>query len=367
MLTIFAIIVAVAIYLFFNPNMVFEQVFKFGQDYEKSSAEDVRIYVTPQVPYQTEGVLEQLKSTREVVQQLLNKNFETHNSLAIFVTELGYRGHERLTGLTGAYFYAMGVILINGEEPQFASSTTVHEYTHFLFGEYLKEQQLTFDEIPDWFTEGLAEYVAFQVEHALPQKYSLYYNHFPFTEMQTLTNTNVDAVYMQGFYAFHDLVTQFGTEVMAQLLTKYKDTSDFKIAFTQVTGMNYSTYHDQFFINRNELAKLNNLKSSPQDVLTYGEQLLENRASINPYAPFVLPDLVGAALALGNVNLAKEYFNQLERLLFNPNDYLYFAEAFNEAAETKLALQLVEKGREFALKYNYDLEDFEREVKKVLR
>lgn len=346
---------------------MFEQVFKYGQDYEQTSAEDVRIYVAPDIAYNNEVVFQQLTSTRELAQQLFNKNFEQHQSLAIFVTKPGYRGYERIAEITGAYSFAMGVIFINGEDPQLVSSTTVHEYTHFLFGEFLTEQQLTFEDIPDWFTEGLAEYVAFQVEQALPQKYSLYYNHFPFPKMHTLTNGNVGAVYLQGFYAVQDLVAFFGTDIITQLLAEYKETNDFSIAFTNVTGLDYATYHDRFFINRNEIAKLNELKASPQQVLTYGEELLKNRASINPYTPLVLPGLVGAALEFGDVKLAKTYFYDLEPLMFNPSDYLHYAKAFHEAKEPKLAQELIEQARAYAVRYAYDLAEFEREVEKTLR
>lgn len=58
MLTLFAIVVAAAIYLFFNQNIVFEQVFKYGQDYEQTSAEDVRIYVAPDIAYNNEVVFQ---------------------------------------------------------------------------------------------------------------------------------------------------------------------------------------------------------------------------------------------------------------------------------------------------------------------
>lgn len=364
-LTLMAMLVAISIFLFFNPNKLFEQVFKFGQDYEKVSAEDVRIYVSPQVSYNTDIATEQLKETREFAEKLFNQNFDSHPSLAIYVTEPGYRGHERLTNLTGAYLYEMGVILINGEEAQFASSTTVHEYTHFLLDLYVKEHGLTIEDIPDWLTEGLAEYVAFQVEQALPQKYSLYYDHFPFPQLHEMTNVNVDTVYLQGFYAVYDLAERFGVEVVPQLILAYKETNDFTSAFEQVTNLDYRTYHDEFFINRNELAKLSNLKASPEEVITIGEQLVGNRAAINPYTPFVYPDLVGAALALGNVTQAKLFMNQLEPLMFNPYDYLHFADAFRESGDVEMAQYLSEQARLFAEKYAYSMEEFERELKKV--
>ena len=360
-----AIIVAVAIFLFFNPNKLFEQVFKYGQDYEKVSAEDVRIYVPPHLTYNTEIATEQLQETREFAETLFNQNFDSHSSLAIYVTEPGYRGHERLANLTGAYLYEMGVILINGEEVQFASSTTVHEYTHFLFDHYLRKQDLTIEEIPDWLTEGIAEYVAFQVEQALPQKHSLYYNHFPFPQLHEMTNGNVDTVYLQGFYAVYDLVERFGVEVMPQLMLAYKETNDFAAAFEQVTKMDYVTYHDQFFINRNELAKLSNLKASPEEAITFGEQLVKNRAAINPYTPFVLPDLVGASLALGDTIKAKVYLNQLEPLLFNPYDYLHYAGAFWESGDREMAQYLIAQARDFADKYAYSSEELEQEAKKI--
>ena len=147
-------------------------------------------------------------------------------------------------------------------------------------------------------------------------------------------------------------------------MSTYLEVNDFSIAFTQVTGIDYHTYYGEFFINRNELAKLNDLKTSPQQVITYGEELLNNRASINPYGPFVLPHLVGAALEMGDVPLALDYFNKLEPMLFNPNDYLYYAADFHEAGETKFAQQLVEQARINAAKYYFDIEEFEREVDK---
>ena len=75
-LTLMAMLVAISIFLFFNPNKLFEQVFKVGQDYEKVSAEDVRIYVSPQVAYNTDIVTEQLKEETQLEWVCCMQNIE---------------------------------------------------------------------------------------------------------------------------------------------------------------------------------------------------------------------------------------------------------------------------------------------------
>ena len=104
----------------------------------------------------------------------------------------------------------------------------------------------------------------------------------------------------------------------------------------------------------------------PEKVITIGEQLLADQSSINPYSPFVLPYLVTAALEVNDVSLASTYFKSLEQLLFNPNDYLYYAVQFAEAGERSFADELIEKGRYFAEAYHYDVEIYEIEAKKII-
>jgi len=59
------------------------------------------------------------------------------------------------------------------------------------------------------------------------------------------------------------------------------------------------------------------------------------------------------------------YFDSLDQLLFNPNDYLYYAMQFQEAGEQSIAAELIEKGRYFGKAYHYDLELYESEAEKI--
>ena len=94
--------------------------------------------------------------------------------------------------------------------------------------------------------------------------------------------------------------------------------------------------------------------------------MLAGKSTINPYTPFVLPTVIKASLELKNVSLAKSYLERLDQMLYNPYDYLYYALHFAEAGEQDFALQLIDKGRTFAKKYHYDLDEFEKEAGKVV-
>lgn len=53
-------------------------------------------------------------------------------------------------------------------------------------------------------------------------------------------------------------------------------------------------------------------------------------------------------------------------MLFNPNDYLYYAAQFAEAGETSFADELIERGRYFVKAYHYDIDIYEVEAKKII-
>lgn len=353
-------------YIYFNQQVAFEQFFKFDEDYVKTKDGDITIYRAREVLFDTEAVLDRIEPTKQLAQDILKKDYKTHKSLPIFVTLPGYKGHEKMGANTGVYIDNMGIIFINGENAQFSSYTAVHEYSHFLFDLYLSENGISIREIPAWFTEGIAEYFSFKIEQALPTFYTYYFNTFPFDKLHEINSGNVNTIYLQGFYAIFDLIESYDEDVITQIISSYKTSGDFSAAFEEVTDENYAEYHDNFRLNKNKIDLLADQLSEPEKVLETGEQLLANQASINPYSPFILPYLVSAAIELNEISLAKTYLDSLDQLLFNPNDYLYFAVQFQEAGEHSIAAKLIEKGRYFGKAYHYVLELYEREAEKIL-
>lgn len=266
---------------------------------------------------------------------------------------------------TGLYLDNMGMIFINGENAQFSSYTAVHEYSHFLFDLYLSENSISIQEIPAWFTEGIAEYFAFKVEQALPTFYTYYFDTYPFEKLHENNQGNVNTIYLQGFYAIFNLIETYDEDVITNIISAYKETGDFSAAFEEVTEENYVEYHENFRLNKNKISLLTDPVSEPERVLKTGEQLLANQASINPYSPYILPYLVSAAIELNDVSLAKTYLDSLDQLLFNPDDYLYYAIQFLGAGEQSIAEELIEKGLYFGKAYQYDLELYESEAEKI--
>lgn len=343
-----------SIYFYFHQSKVFEYFFKFGENYIKEQDEQLVFYKERSIVYDTEYVAEQLQKTRNLAQDIFKKNFSTHDLLPIFVTVPGNKGHDKMEAASGLYLYKMNVILINGEKEQFTSYTTIHEYSHFLFNLYVKDYELSLDEIPDWFTEGFAEYMAFRVDQAFPMEQTYAYNVQPFDTLDELNQTNVNAIYLQGFYAIYDLIEKNGVEMIPTVIQAYKKTRDFGRAFEEVTNESYASYHKQFRLNENKLTQLTRGNRAAQKVKELGEKLLENHAQMNPYSPFVLPYVVAASLEVNEIDDAKAYFGKLDQLLFNPNDYRYYATLFSDAGEKKFAEELMEKAHYYAKVYHYD-------------
>ena len=100
-------------------------------------------------------------------------------------------------------------------------------------------------------------------------------------------------------------------------------------------------------------------------LLSRGEELLANKATISAYSPFVLPYLVNASINLGDIDLAKQYYEKLDQLLYTPADYLVMAQLFAQKGESEYAQQIIERARYFATHYHYDLESFEEDAKAI--
>lgn len=357
---IMALIMCVMIYGYFNPNKTFEQVYKFGGDYEKIALDNTRIYVPPSIEINAKESLKKLERTRQFATKLFNFEYEDVPSMSMFVVVPGNRGFERVQNYSGIYLPDQGVILLNGESALFG--TTTHEYGHFLFDLYLKDRKIDIKQLPDWLVEGLAEYMKFHIEHVLPVTVYVY-DAMSLEQLSVMDYGNTRTIYLQGFYMVYDLIENYGEDFIVQLMDTYTNTKDFATAFEKVTNESYDDYHKKFRINPNKITELE--EKDAQDVLQSGEELFKDKASINPYTPLVLPSLVSSSLQLGKVELAKDYFNQLNRLLFNPYDYLVMAQFFFAAREDAFAEEIIEKGLQVAHQGEFDIEDFENEAQKI--
>ena len=229
----------VLVYSLLNPNKVFEQFYKLGGDYDKLTLDHTSIYVPPNVATNAKESLGNFEPTRQLATKLFNFEYDDLPDLSFFVIIPGNVGYQRVQNVTGSYLPDEGVILLNGERALFG--TIIHEYSHFLFDLYLKDNGLAIEKLPVWLVEGLADYMAFQIEHALPVA-TYEYDVLSLEQLNEWDSSNIRTVNLQGFYMVYDLIENYGEDIIVQLVDTYKNTNNFKTTFEKVTGESFDAF-----------------------------------------------------------------------------------------------------------------------------
>lgn len=127
-------------------------------------------------------------------------------------------------------------------------SQVSYEYAHYLFRQKVKNENIDFNMFPVWFYEGFAEYVAnigSTIEYEM-------FRVIPFDELVTFndwsnegssSSTNVS---MQSYFAIKYLVSNFGDEIIYEIIKETKNSKGFDKAFEIKTGMTLEDLEDNF-------------------------------------------------------------------------------------------------------------------------
>lgn len=127
-------------------------------------------------------------------------------------------------------------------------SQVSYEYAHYMFREKLKNENIDFNSFPVWFYEGFAEYIANMGSTIDYEMFRV----VPFNELVTFSdwsnessNSSAD-VSMQSYFAIKYLVSNFGDNILYEIIEETKSTKDFDEAFEIKTGMNLEDLEDNF-------------------------------------------------------------------------------------------------------------------------
>lgn len=135
----------------------------------------------------------------------------------------------------------------------------IHEYTHHIMFEFLKENEIDPSTIPLWFIEGVAEHVAdksyiTEINKIVP------FNKLVTDEQWKNNLKRENTIYTQSQYALRRVVMLKGESKLKDIILKSKE-SDFNTAFTEVVGIsidelesimnedlknNFNKYYDEF-------------------------------------------------------------------------------------------------------------------------
>lgn len=226
--------------------------------------------------------------------------FKARNSIGISVEDaVGYYNSEIKTIYMLAEDPYNDVIMDNKKIEKlpdgivFISSTTFsevlfHEYTHYIFNNFISENDIDELSIPIWFQEGISEYIA--------SANKLSEGDLDFVSLNKLNTINdwVDScnnenaeVYIQSMYAIYSIVNLSDESKLKDIIVNCKEMS-FDDSFKMAMGLSLTEFEDNLrneFSNYEEMYKSLNNSSYYYEVKIKGleEYIKANEDNIRAY------------------------------------------------------------------------------------
>lgn len=117
-----------------------------------------------------------------------------------------------------------------------------HEMSHYYFSNFLKENNILFNNVPVWINEGIADYISKRLDN-------LDYDYTEFIEFDKLSDSN-DWVkiksgkqYIQSYYSINKIVSMSNESVITNLLLELKD-HNIDEAFKNITGQDFKAFEN---------------------------------------------------------------------------------------------------------------------------
>lgn len=170
--------------------------------------------------------------------------------IILYSNEKDFQNNGRgLNHISGLYDGMNGIhINCSKAQPQWMfEEIFMHEYTHYIYDLYLTQKDIS-KEIPQWFTEGVAEYIKYNetiVEYSPPflQTTEKFKNMDTNEDFQNLSKNEQYDPYMQSYFAIYTLINREGENVISDILLKTKK-MDFYEAFSERVGMNIEDFQE---------------------------------------------------------------------------------------------------------------------------
>ncbi|MGG3574248.1 collagenase [Bacillus gobiensis] len=124
----------------------------------------------------------------------------------------------------------------------------IHEYTHYALHQKLREINVDPEEMPLWFHEGVAEWIANYEIELEPMDLSP----VPFEKLMTdedWQNSRFDYstdIYLQSYYMINELVESFGEDILLSIINETKTNGDFNKAFQEATNESLKDFEKLF-------------------------------------------------------------------------------------------------------------------------
>lgn len=132
----------------------------------------------------------------------------------------------------------------------------LHEYTHYRTNSYLVKHKISHESLPQWFNEGISEMIANRDANVnLPLEETI-----DFKELENNTDYNKDRKgnvdpYLQSFFTVNELVLQFGSEIISEVLLALRESDLSKVLYA-VAGTNADELLTKYLERRENVKEL---------------------------------------------------------------------------------------------------------------
>ncbi|GAM13165.1 unknown [Mesobacillus selenatarsenatis SF-1] len=242
----------------FTFNYDSELEIKLKADRMKHAYENILIYYQDENEKLIPLTVETLEWAEQISSEILNgydkrpidlifMDQESLNHLSNSEDVAGYYSH--FDKLMGIYVHPEDVEdILQSFETQlyFFQRKILHEYAHYATFRKIEEAKGSGDLFPEWFIEGIAEYVG---NDQTEVNYDS--NQFDFLPLESISLEDnwekarrIDGAnpYMQSYFTVNYLIQMYGNNVVVELIEKTNDTVGFYTALEQVTARTTSEF-----------------------------------------------------------------------------------------------------------------------------
>lgn len=295
---------------------------------------------------------------QELAQQLIDLRQKIHTQAsAIFTTkhlgdlsvllldEQDEAYTKYLHGSTiGVYFPTFNTMMLDGTGKSNIQHTFVHEYAHYLVDQQLEQLVIAEGTLPDWFHEGVANYVEFKVLDELPFTFSRF-DAVPYDFLWQQTSSNSHSIYHQGFYTIARLTHEFGDGIVMRIIEQTNTQREFNNGFMHATNIDLANFHKQFTYDEQQVNELFELvRKEPHQAERYLQTHLLKTNMLDQYSHDYLFAQVALAVKAHDSQKIDALLGMYEHLLDKPTIYLRLAELIIWFDEP-LAMKLLEHGK----------------------
>lgn len=166
----------------------------------------------------------------------------------------------------------------------------LHEYTHHVVYQFMKENNIEASKVPLWFIEGMSEYVGNDEEVIYGLKEVINFDKLNSHEDWN-KNKEKAPVYNQSDYAITKLINENGKDTIKDILLNIKY-MNFEEAFKKATDISFEKFKKEFEYDfKNSFEKYNLSKKSKKDsidntntkIKCYEKYLKKKKNNINAY------------------------------------------------------------------------------------